>query len=151
MEDRDSPSLSASCLSLWGGVIVYCVFIFVLSAQSLLTVPQTVPSADKGAHAVLYAGLGWLWARAMRASRPTWSAFSLLLTTLGFTALYGVSDEWHQLYVPDRMADLRDVAADAIGGTLGGVGFLVWLQLRETRMKKIMSNPSSRDDPARPS
>lgn len=132
----DGDPAAPPWMSLWGGVIGYCFFIFVLSAQSFLSVPQTVPSADKGAHAVLYAGLGWLWARAVFVSRPTWSARFILLTTLSFTALYGISDEWHQLYVPDRMADVRDVFADAVGGTLGGVGFLVWRQ-----MMKIMRPP----------
>lgn len=120
-------------MSTWGSVLGYCIFIFVLSAQSFLSVPQTVPSADKGAHVLLYAGLGWLWTRAVSVSYPRWIASRILMTTLGFTALYGISDEWHQFYVPDRMADVRDVFADAVGGTLGGVGFLVWLQMRRTR------------------
>ena len=28
---------------------------------------------------------------------------------------YGVTDEWHQSFVPNRQADVRDVIANAIG------------------------------------
>jgi VanZ family protein len=32
---------------------------------------------------------------------------------------FGISDEWHQSFVPGRSADVLDVLADAAGGALG--------------------------------
>ena len=34
------------------------------------------------------------------------------------TVVYGFSDEFHQLYVPGRSADMYDLAADAAGALL---------------------------------
>jgi VanZ family protein len=122
-----APARRKRWLSTWGGVIGYCVLIFALSSQPDLTPPAPLPLSDKPAHLLEYGILGWLWARAVRASRPGWAALAVLLSTLIFTGSYGLSDEWHQYYVPGRFADLRDVLADAFGGTLGGVGYLLWL------------------------
>ena len=60
----------------------------------------------------------------------------MLASTILFTGLYGVTDEWHQLYVPGRFADWHDALADLCGGTLGGMGYLFAAQvfLRRTRV-----------------
>jgi len=34
-------------------------------------------------------------------------------------ALYGITDEWHQMYVPGRTPDLADWIADVVGVLLG--------------------------------
>lgn len=125
-----------SWVTSWGSVIGYCLCIFLLSAQSFVSVPDTVPSADKGAHAILYAGLGWLWARAVQGSWPTQTSGMILVSSLIFTALYGASDEWHQFYVPERMADVWDVVADTIGGTLGAIGYVVWQRMRVRHVRR---------------
>ena len=36
-----------------------------------------------------------------------------------FAMTYGLSDEFHQLFVPGRSAELYDALADTIGGFLG--------------------------------
>lgn len=40
-----------------------------------------------------------------------------------FSFLYGLSDEWHQSFVPGRQVELGDLLADGIGGFLGGMIF----------------------------
>jgi VanZ family protein len=117
-----------SLLWLWGPVIMYCALIFTLSAQQDLSPPQ-FPSSDKLAHFLVYSVLGILWARAAQASWPHWTFSLLLLSTMFFTGLYGVMDEWHQLYVPGRFSDWHDALADVCGGTIGGTGYLVGLRL----------------------
>jgi VanZ family protein len=42
---------------------------------------------------------------------------------------YGLGDEVHQLFVPGRLFDLADLAADAAGGALGSGAYL-WLARR---------------------
>lgn len=40
--------------------------------------------------------------------------------------LYGLTDEFHQRYVPGRTPDLRDVLADVIGAGVVVVALVVW-------------------------
>ena len=119
-------------LSTWGYVIAWAITIFTLSAQPDLNLPNSLPAfSDKVAHFSVYGILGWLWARAIRLRRPKWATVLVMLSTLAFTGIYGLSDEWHQLYVHGRSADLHDALADVYGGTFGGVMFHLWLWFRE--------------------
>ena len=52
--------------------------------------------------------LAWRWALRGIALRP----HTKTLVAWLLTALYAVSDEWHQSFVPGRHADWRDVAVD---------------------------------------
>jgi len=49
------------------------------------------------------------------------SSHILAMTTIGFCSLYGLSDEWHQSYVPGRQSDAMDWLADSIGGGLAAM------------------------------
>lgn len=122
------------CLAPWGSVLSYCALIFVLSAQSDLHVPQSIPATDKLAHLCLYAGLGWVWARAVKAQWPSWTPLRILLLTLFFAVGYGATDELHQAFVPGRFSDLHDVWADGLGGAVGGQCYLLWAWKKATRV-----------------
>ena len=71
-------------------------------------------------HFALYAVLGALlgvgWLRSPKAISHG------LLLIIG--ALYGMSDEWHQMYVPGRMPDVADWIAD-VAGLLSGYAWVV--------------------------
>lgn len=43
----------------------------------------------------------------------------VLIFSFIFSVLYGVSDELHQYFVPNRLCDLYDVLADAAGAAAG--------------------------------
>jgi VanZ family protein len=67
----------------------------------------------KLAHILAYAGLAWLWWRALSPNRQvTWSILGL---AFGLTTLYGISDEFHQLFVPGRHGRVADVLFDMAG------------------------------------
>ncbi len=55
----------------------------------------------------------------------------LCLLVVALTVLYGISDEFHQSFVPGRFPSGWDVAADAVGGLLA-----VWLRMAEARNQK---------------
>ena len=61
------------------------------------------------------------------ASRVLWvwgPAVVLMVLILMITTAYGLTDEFHQRFVPGRTADVRDLAADTIGALFGIL--LVW-------------------------
>ncbi len=98
--------------------------IFGLSAQPGLRISND-PSVDlpfrHTAHVVVYALLclclvrGICWTREGR-PRPRDLLLAVVLATL-----YGISDEIHQTFVPDRTGHAVDVGWDLIGALLGAV------------------------------
>lgn len=77
---------------------------------------EIVFGADKWAHAVFYAVLGWLGARAARRSgAPLIAAWAIALS---IATLYGAGMEWLQGQV-GRDASLADGVADMVGAAIG--------------------------------
>ena len=100
---------------------LWALLIFVLSSiPGAAFPPSRVLSQDKLLHAAVYAVLGALIFVALprRWSHKT----SVLVLIAGATAtLYGFTDEFHQMFVPGRSSDLRDVLADGVGGFVGAL------------------------------
>jgi VanZ family protein len=112
-------------------ITLYCIGIFWLSHQSNPPVPENqiflFPGADKVAHCLLYAGLGALVSIAIRRSNSTVKAWIQWFVPIAFAILYGLSDEVHQLYVPERSFELLDLLSDGVGATIAQVGlYIIW-------------------------
>ena len=100
---------------------LWALLIFVLSSiPGAAFPPSKLLSQDKLIHVAVYAVFGAL---VFLALNRKWSQkTSVLVLIAGATAtLYGFSDEFHQVFVPGRAADLRDVLADGVGGFLGAL------------------------------
>lgn len=94
---------------MWAGLL------FLSSSIPDLGGPDWLPFGDKAAHGVAYAVMGaalaWGWNRSGRRLDHVW--------LLGAGLLYGLGDEWHQMYVPGRSPDPADWVADAAGLVIG--------------------------------
>ena len=66
--------------------------------------------------------MGIVLLRAFARGRRSAVTFGVVLLTIVCATAYGISDEFHQWFVPGRTADVHDVMADAIGATLAAVG-----------------------------
>ena len=100
----------------WLATGLYCAGLFWLSSDSTPIIPMALfPYQDKVAHAVLYAGLAAVVSIGMRRSRQPKAPTAQFWTPLLCACVYGVSDEIHQIFVPNRVFDLWDIAADALG------------------------------------
>lgn len=98
----------------WMGVL------FWLSHQPSLPTPELFPGQDKLFHAIVYAILGALLLGATRFRPPAYRRRQILLA-VAIASLYGISDEFHQYFVPGRSADVLDWVADTLGAWLAVV------------------------------
>ncbi len=97
-------------------LLLYCGIIFGLSAQESLPVPQLFDFQDKLIHAGAYFVMGLFSWRAFR--HLGLQSGNLALLVILFCSIYGISDEWHQFYVPGRSASVWDWLADTLGAFL---------------------------------
>src|SRR5216110_1737211 len=109
---------------LWLPVVLYMALIFALS--SIHDTPDLPGGSDKGAHAVLYAGLGGLLVRALAGGLRRRITVAIALTATVLAGVYGISDEFHQYFVPPRHSDVFDVVADTTGAAAAAFALFVW-------------------------
>ena len=96
--------------------------IFTLSSMSN---PGTPPAgiSDKAAHFLVYAALGGAVVRALAGGHAASLTIGRVAMATIIVIAYGMSDEWHQAFVPERTPELMDLAADAAGGLSGAALF----------------------------
>ena len=112
----------------WLPALAVMAGIFVLSHQSGLRVSDDVdverPLRVTG-HLIAYATLAGLLLFALAQGarpRPLQALAAWLLAVV-----YGLTDEFHQSFVPDRNGRLDDVVTDAIGAAVGVI--VAWIVL----------------------
>lgn len=84
----------------------------------------------KLAHVIEYAVFSLLIYRALQQGKPGWSWRWAAVAVIA-CAIFGSSDEIHQIFVPSRGPSARDVAIDTTGAILAQCGFAVWVRLRQ--------------------
>ena len=77
------------------------------------------PHADKLAHFIEYAILGFLIIRALYSTKDEFRVKNLRLIAVFLAILYGASDEFHQYFVPGRNMDILDLLSDGFGAYIG--------------------------------
>jgi VanZ family protein len=90
--------------------------------QSANPSPEDIPSfkfMDKLLHFAAYAVMGILFYRAYQTLKIKDNLRMLMFLSAASAALYGISDEIHQSFVPFRQAEVADVIADTIGAFSG--------------------------------
>jgi VanZ family protein len=114
------------------GSILYSVVTYLFGHANPLTLMVWHHLLRKAGHVTGYAVLSWLLFRAWRASLPlpNHPAWSLAWARVAFlmTALVATLDEWHQMFIPSRTGNLRDVALDSTAAF--GAQILIWFFLR---------------------
>ena len=108
---------AASRLRLWAPVAVWMAVIFVASSRPVPAAVSRVP--DWIPHTVEYAVLAVLACRAMAGGLHAPVGPAVAAGAMAFAFLYGVSDEFHQSFVPGRAVEAADLVKDLAGAALG--------------------------------
>lgn len=118
-------------------VLGYMGLIYYLSS-----IPGTeiaLPAPDYVLHALAFGGLSFLF-----------SVFFLhylrLYQSIGFSMLmvflYGLGDEAHQFFTPNRVPDWRDIAADVAGALIVQIGVVIFMYFYSYRKSRAQSRRS---------
>jgi VanZ family protein len=100
----------------WLILTCFCGLIYWLSNQSSLPDIQVVEWQDKVHHMTAYGVMSVCAWRAFR--HHIQSPRLLALAAAFFCSLYGISDEFHQSFVPGRSVEVADWLADTSGAVL---------------------------------
>jgi VanZ family protein len=111
-------------LGRWAPVVVWMGAVFLVSSRSNLGRAARVP--DWISHPIEYGVGAALVCRALTPGpRHTLGVRAALVATL-LTTLYGVTDEYHQSFVPGRTSDPADVAKDFAGAAAASFLYRRW-------------------------
>lgn len=127
----------------WVMVVLWAAFIFFMSAHTgadldtgtglvadlkrwltAAAAPVFGPDTDLvsvAGHFAEYLVLGALLFHALWRSAPQQRRWLLVIAAVGIASLYGVTDEFHQSFVPGRLCDPVDWLTDTLGATVGAV------------------------------
>lgn len=121
-------------LGLWGPVAVWLAVIFAASSRSNVGSFGRIP--DWITHGIEYGILGLLLCRAFAggfgAALP--ARTGLLVVALATT--WGVSDEFHQSFVPGRESSAADVCKDLAGATAAVLAWRAFAAGGDARERK---------------
>ena len=105
----------------WLAVLLWMGVIFYFSCLPGKDIPSLFPFQDVLFHVIIYAALAYLFYRALKNTYTQLGLLKLIFFTVVFGFIYGLSDEFHQSFVPGRDASAFDVFIDTLGSFMGSL------------------------------
>ena len=103
---------------------------------SVTDIDLTTTIIRKTAHFLEYALLGFLLTRAYAKNvKFAKQSPKMIILAVVTAALYSTSDEIHQVFVPGRSCEFRDICIDTIGATLGACIYYLINKKRTVKQK----------------
>lgn len=99
--------------------------IFLLSHTTGAALPIDLHGFDKLLHIIAYTALGLSALFAVR-ERYRKNPYIISLAIILFCLVYGISDEFHQSFIPGRTPSFLDLVADLTGGVVAVTAWGVW-------------------------
>ena len=122
-------------------LIFYWLFIFIGTSLPSDELSTIVEIGDKLKHFLAYFILAILLALNLH-FQDKWKNVSInyLVYTFIICTFYGVIDELHQIFVPNRSAEFYDWVADLFGSTMGIILVYFFIKFLKTRSQYLETN-----------
>ena len=98
----------------WLPLIGYMVFIFIFSSEPASVDIPDIWNIDKLIHFMAYGVLSILLLRALKKQWGKVRNKKLIFLSFLFATLYGISNEIHQHFIPEREASIADAIANGL-------------------------------------
>ena len=113
--------------------IAVALMIFILSNGPMPELPTFgIVWEDKILHVSAYSTFGISLILFLFANFKNFKLFKYAYITLAIGAFYGITDEFHQLFIPTRTSDIYDWMADVIGISLS----IIFIKLIKNKIIK---------------
>ncbi len=103
----------------WAPLYIYAGIIFFVSGMSKPLPEIDIPYLDKLLHVLEYGIFALFAGRAFKNSSRSAVVENFRILAALCAIGYGISDEFHQLFVVGRYFSVFDIIADSVGGILG--------------------------------
>ncbi|TCS83213.1 VanZ family protein [Tepidibacillus fermentans] len=116
----------------WIPSIFVMIGIFYLSSRTGSELNQMFPFFKdlNWGHLVAYFILAMTFIYALIGKFPL---IKSMVVAVVLSVIYGLTDEWHQMYVPGRTPDIHDLVNDFIGAIVGVIVFYFWVRKKESK------------------
>ncbi|MFH1441367.1 MAG: VanZ family protein [Candidatus Omnitrophota bacterium] len=108
-------------IKYWLPVIICGIIISSVSSIPGSNIPGLFSGQDIIFHGLEFALFGFLLSRAIKKYYPKLIRNKRIVLVFFLVFIYGLLDEFHQIFVPNRHMDMSDVIIDSIGGLIGGL------------------------------
>jgi VanZ family protein len=116
---------------LWLPVMAWAALIAIATSTPGQNLPPSpLPHFDLAVHFGIYGVLAFLLYRALHYGTRLGTLGWAWLVAFALTQSYGILDEIHQLWIPNRSCTFGDALADGIGAVLGVWVFFFWVVRR---------------------
>ena len=130
--------VTLTTIALWAAFALWVVFVFWLSsltAKDLSSLPKTFGGFDKVVHFSLFFA-GSIFLTLAIHHTVNWSWRAVILVSVIALSLFGLSDEYHQLFTSGRNgADLGDWTADFLGSLAAALICVMVCQMQGRKPK----------------
>ena len=119
-----SHSEATSCAASRRWALGWALLLFTLTSwpsPPRVPVVSGIPNFDKLVHCAIYAVEAWLIYRSVRWPGEPRFSLARALAIVGVMSVWGVADETHQTWIPQRSMEGADVLADVTGAAFGAL------------------------------
>lgn len=110
---------TAIIIKFWLPVLVCMGLIFYASSLPASEIPLLFPFQDILCHLLIYLSMAYFFSRALKKTYVNIVSAKIILYAVIFTTFYGITDEFHQSFIPGRVASTFDLFIDIAGGFFG--------------------------------